>query len=141
MITFKSTQDLQKLTTTDPAHPIIQELIDQLIKAYTWEGHPYIAEDYGYIILIEPGDTDRVLDEIWDDWRLLDIPWEGISRVPKEFLYAVFLANDEFGIGFVIPDANRVRTCRIHLSIVLPLWHSLWDSLWDLLSQPASICC
>ena len=38
-----------------------------LIEAYTWEGHPYNAEDYGYIILIEPGDTDRVLDEIWDD--------------------------------------------------------------------------
>ena len=108
MITFKSTQDLNKLHSNNPAHPIIRELIDQLIKAYTWEGHPYIAEDYGYIILIEPGDTDRVLDEIWDDWTLLDIPWEGIM-LRDGFFIAIFLANNEYGLVFVIPDALCVR--------------------------------
>jgi hypothetical protein len=108
MITFKSTEDLEKLTTNDPAHPVIQKLIDQLIKAYTWEGHPYIAEDYGYIILIEPEDTDRILDEIWDDWRLLDIPWEGIM-LRDGYYIAIFLANNEHGLLFVIPDEDWVK--------------------------------
>jgi len=108
MITFKSTQDLNKLPTDNPAHPVIQELIDQLIRAYTWEGHPYIAEDYGYIVLIEPEDTDRVLVEIWDDWRLLDIPWEGIT-LRDGFYTAIFLANNEYGLVFVIPDEDWVQ--------------------------------
>jgi len=94
MITFKSTSDLSKLPPSDPAHPVIQELIDQLIRTYTWEGHPYNAEDYGYIVLIEPEDTNRVLDEIWNDWRLLDIPWEGIT-LRNGFYTAIFLANNE----------------------------------------------
>jgi hypothetical protein len=56
-----------------PAHNIIKELIKDLISAYTWEDHPYNPDWYGYIILIEPEDTDRVLDEPWDDCRV-DIP-------------------------------------------------------------------
>jgi hypothetical protein len=91
MITFKSPEDLSKLSPDNPAHAVIKELIDQLIRAYTWEGHPYIAEDYGYIVLIEPEDTDRILDEIWDDWNLLDIPWEGIT-LRDGFYTAIFLA-------------------------------------------------
>ena len=108
MITFKSTTDLQTLPANDPAHSVIKELIDQLIRAYTWEGHPYVAEDYGYIILIEPEDSDRVLSEIWDDWTLLDIPWEGITR-EGDFFIAVFLANNQFGLVFVIPDVPWVN--------------------------------
>lgn len=108
MITFKSTSDLQKLSPSDPAHPVIKELIEQLIGAYNWEGHPYNAEDYGYIVLIKPGDTERVLDEIWDDWRLLDIPWEGII-LRDGFYTAVFLANNEYGLVFVIPDEDWVK--------------------------------
>jgi hypothetical protein len=66
MITFKSPEDLQKLSPDDPAYPTVKELIEQLIEAYTWEDHPYNAEDYGYIILIEPEDAQRELDELWD---------------------------------------------------------------------------
>ena len=109
MITFKSPEDLQKLSAHDPAHPVVKKLVDVLINAYTWEGHPYLPDDYGYVVLIEEKDVGRVLDEIWDDWTLLDIPWEGINHVTPDFFYAVFLANDEFGIGFVIPDADWVN--------------------------------
>ena len=35
MITFKSTHDLSKLPSNNPAHSAIKELIDQLIRAYT----------------------------------------------------------------------------------------------------------
>jgi hypothetical protein len=77
MLTFKSTEDLNKLSPDDPSYPVIKELIEDLISAYTWEGHPYNPDWYGYIILVEPGDADRVLDELWDDCTLLNIPWEG----------------------------------------------------------------
>ena len=108
MITFKSLQDLQKLPSNNPAHSVIQELIDQLIRAYTWEGHPYTPEDYGHIILIEPEDTDRILDEIWDDWTLRDIPGKASCNVTG-FYTAIFLANNEYGLVFVIPDEDWVN--------------------------------
>ena len=78
MKTFKSPDDLQKLSPDHPAHATVKELIEQLIEAYTWEDHPYNAEDYGYILLVEEGDADRTLDELWDGCTLLNIMWEGI---------------------------------------------------------------
>ena len=104
---FKSTEDLQQLNKSDPATPVISDMIDKLIKDYTWEGHPYLPDDYGYVVLVEPDDTERVLTEIWDDWSLLDIPWEGITQ-RGDFFIAIFLANDDLGICFVIPDEQWV---------------------------------
>ena len=49
MLTFKSPEDLAELPATDPAYPLVRELIKELIEAYTWEGHPYVAEDYCYL--------------------------------------------------------------------------------------------
>jgi hypothetical protein len=66
MITFKSTADLNKLSPDDPSHPTVKELIEQLISAYTAPDQPYNAEDYGYIILIEPEDADWVNGELRD---------------------------------------------------------------------------
>ena len=107
MKTFKSPDDLNKLSPDVPAHNIIKELIDDLISAYTWEGHPYNPDWYGYIILIEEEDADRVLDELWDDCTLLTIPWEGIT-LQDDFFLAIYLANNEYGLSFVIPDADWV---------------------------------
>jgi hypothetical protein len=70
VITFKSPRDLSKLSPDNPAFPVVKHLVKVLIDAYTWPGHPYLPDDYGYVVLIEPGDTDRVLTEIWDDWTL-----------------------------------------------------------------------
>jgi hypothetical protein len=107
MLTFKSPQDLSKLPADDPAHPLVKELIKDLIEAYTWEGHPYNPDWYGYIILIEPEDADRTLDELWDGCTLLNIPWEGIT-MRDGFYIAIYLANNEYGLSFVIPDADWV---------------------------------
>ena len=104
---FKSPEDIQKLSPDDPAHDVIKELINDLISAYTWEGHPYNPDWYGYIILVEPDDADRVLDELWDDCTLLNIPWEGIT-LQGDFYLAIYLANNEYGLSFVIPDAEWV---------------------------------
>ena len=64
MITFKSTEDLNKLPADDPAYATVKELIEQLISAYSPPGRAYDAENDGYIILIQPEDADRTLDEL-----------------------------------------------------------------------------
>jgi hypothetical protein len=108
MITFKSPEDISKLSPDDPAHATVKELIEQLISAYTQPGEPYNAEDDGYIILIEPEDAQRELDELWDGCTLLNIPWEGIM-LRDGFNTAIYLANNEYGLTFVLPDAEWVR--------------------------------
>jgi hypothetical protein len=108
MLTFKSPEDLAELPPNDPAFPLIKELIKDLIEAYTWEDHPYNPDWYGYIILVEPEDADRTLDELWDGCTLLNIPWEGIT-MKDDFFVAIYLANNEYGLSFVIPDADWVN--------------------------------
>ena len=108
MLTFKSNEDLNKLPPDDPAYATIQELIEQLISAYSPSGRSYDPEDDGYIILIEPEDVDHTLDELWDGCTLLNIPWEGIM-LRGDFFIAIYLANNEYGLTFVIPDADWVN--------------------------------
>ena len=107
MLTFKSPEDLNKLPYDHPAHATVKELIEQLITAYSPPGRAYDAEDDGYIILIEPEDAQRTLDELWDGATLLNIPWEGIM-LRDGFYIAIYLANNEYGLTFVIPDADWV---------------------------------
>ena len=108
MITFKSHNDLLKLNNHDPAYLIMEELVRVLIDDFTTPDHPYSAEDYGYLVLIEPGDADRVLNEIDMPWTLAEVPWEGAS-MRDGFYYAVYLGTDDYGMGFVIPDADWVN--------------------------------
>jgi len=90
MITFKSSADLAKLSHRHPALLHITELLDQ------------IGPDCGYLVLIEEGDIDIDLPEL--QCRLADIPWEGATRYGPYF-HAIHLTNNQFGIGFLIPDA------------------------------------
>ena len=101
MITFKSQADLGKLPQGHPAYPVIKELIELLIDDFPEQ--PYNADDYGYLVLVEPGDTDRELLELDMPWTLAEIPWEGAS-LRGRFIYAVYLGTDDYGMGFVIPD-------------------------------------
>jgi hypothetical protein len=103
MITFKSPEDLNKLSPDDHSYPTVKELIEQLISAYSPPGRAYDAEDDGYIILIEPEDVDRELDELWDGCTLLNIPWEGIMK-RGDFYIGIYLANNEWGLSVVIPE-------------------------------------
>jgi hypothetical protein len=106
--TFKSHNDLRKLTPDDPAQPVVEELVRVLIDDFTEPGQPYSADDYGYLVLIEPGDTDRVLSDIDMPWTLANVPWEGAS-MRQGFIYAVYLGTDDYGMGFVIPNAPWVN--------------------------------
>ena len=125
MLTFKSPEDISKLSHDDPAFHIVKELIKELIEAYTWEGHPYNPDWYGYTILIQEGDADRTLDELWDDCTLLNIPWEGIT-LRDGFFLAIYLANNEYGLCFVIPDAEWVNG-------------ELREMIEDILDPPTSV--
>ena len=102
MITFKSHTDLEKLDSDDPARPLMKKLVKLLIDDFTSPGHPYDAEDFGYVVLIEKGDTDRVLDDIDMPWTLADVPWEGAS-MRQGFYYAVYLGTDDYGMGLRDP--------------------------------------
>ena len=113
MKTFKQHSDLRKLPPDDPAMPVMKTLVKQLIDDFNEPGQTYSADDFGYLVLIEPGDVDRVLTDVDMPWTLADVPWEGAS-MRDGFYYAVYLGTDDYGMGFVIPDASwvggRLRT-------------------------------
>ena len=119
LITFKCIHDLKKLAKNDSAIPVIMELIDSLITAYDTEENPYIAEYYGYIILIEEEDLTGVIEIRELNCRLLDVRWE-FAEKKGDFYYAACLINDEFGLAFVIPNAEWLSDeLRILLSRLL----------------------
>ena len=107
MITFESVSDLSKLPPDDPAFPIIKDLSEKLLTTAHTMDRPYDPDADGYLVLIEEQDIARPLTEIWseDAYRLTDIPWEGVGA-QDGFYIAIFLANNEFGLVFVIPDAD-----------------------------------
>jgi hypothetical protein len=91
MITIKSSADLNKLSHRHSALPLIADLIKQ------------IGPECGYLVLIEEGDIDIDLPEL--HCRLAEIPWDGAIRIGPYF-HAIHLTNNQFGIGFLIPDAQ-----------------------------------
>jgi hypothetical protein len=101
VITFKSHEDLRKLHPDDPALPVMEELVKVLIDDFNEPGQTYSPDDFGFLVLVEPGDTDRALTEI-DMPKLTEIYWEGAS-IRQGFIYAVFLGTDDWGLGFLIP--------------------------------------
>lgn len=108
MITFKSRFDLSKLSPTNPAYPLIDDLVTNLIDAYTWPGHPYVPEDYGYIVLIEEADVDQIIDLPEVQCALTEILWEGCAK-RGDFYLGIYLWNDDAGMSIVIPDAPWVK--------------------------------
>ena len=101
MKTFKSRSDLEKLSPDNPAYPIMEELVKVLIDDFNEPGQTYSPNDFGFLVLIEAGDVDRVLTEI-DMPKLTEIYWEGAS-MRQGFIYAVYLGTDDWGLGFLIP--------------------------------------
>lgn len=108
MITFKCRADLCKLSPSDAAYPIMDEHIKLFIDDYTTPECPYLPELYGYQVLIEESDVDKVIDLPEVGCRLLDIRWEDAYR-RDGFFYAITLVSDQLGLGFLIPDAPWVK--------------------------------
>lgn len=108
MITIKTHSDLDKVDPANPALPVVQELLICLVAAYASSGHSYRPEHHGYIVLIEEGDVNHALDLPELQCRLEEVPWEG-AAMHGQFFHAIYLANNEFGISFLIPGASWVR--------------------------------
>ena len=82
MLKFKSASDLLRLGPAHSALPVLADLINRIITQSLKTKYPYDPENDGYIVLIEEGDTDRPLTEIWGDdaYSLIDVPWESITK-------------------------------------------------------------
>jgi hypothetical protein len=70
MKTFKSASDLEQIRNA-PLHATVESLFQSIV-ADLPEYHP---EDDGYLVLIEPGDVDRVLDDLDMPYRLAEVPF------------------------------------------------------------------
>lgn len=107
MLKFTSEADLLRLNPTNPACPIIQDLVQRIIVDSYGTEYEYDESADGFICLLDSGDTERPLSDIWEDddpYYLIDVPWEGITLDDTgQFYLAVFLANNQYGICFVIP--------------------------------------
>ena len=93
---FKSVQDLNQLHPSDPVLAGIKKHFVRMAEFYP---------DNGYLILVEEGDVNGVLELPELQRRLKDILWEGVSRF-DDYFYAVYLTNNEFALEFLIPDAE-----------------------------------
>ena len=105
MISFKSLNGLSKLPPDDPTYPIIEELARKLLVTTGSMDRLHDPAADGWLALVEEADVERPLTEIWgeDAYSLIDTPWEGVTR-QDGFYVAVFLANNQFGLVFIIPD-------------------------------------
>jgi hypothetical protein len=87
MKTFKSITDVVRFRD-HPLHATVQSLVSAIINDYP----EYRPEDDGYLVLIEPADVDRVLDDLDMPYRLSEVPFEGVTMINGCFL-AVYPAQ------------------------------------------------
>lgn len=76
-------------------------LVELVQRLTTFEG--YDPEADGWVVLIEESEIDQPLTDLWEDWTLQDIPWEGVVKLDG-FYQGIFIASDSFGVAFLIPD-------------------------------------
>jgi hypothetical protein len=114
MKTFKSIADVDRVRG-DPLHRTIKELVLPVIT----ECLDHRPEDYGQLVLLERCDVDRVLHDLDLPWRPAEVPFESVTMIDRCY-YAVYLPNDEFALGFLIPDAEWLPDdLRRHLEMHL----------------------
>ena len=100
MKTFKSIPDVDRLRN-HPLHATVESLFLSIINDYP----EYVPEDDGYLVLIEPGDVNRVLDDLDMPYRLSEVPFEGVTMVDGCF-HAVYIPNNQFALSILVPDAD-----------------------------------
>ena len=101
MKTFKSISDVKQVLGT-PVHDTVRELVVPVIESFS-DSAPYRPEDDGYLVLIEPDDVDRVLDDLDIPHQLSDVPYEAVDMIDGHF-HAFYIPNNQFCIDFLIPD-------------------------------------
>ena len=88
MKTFKSITDVARFR----GHSL-HDTVKQLVSLIIADCPDYRPEDDGYLVLIEPGDVNRVLDDLDVPYRLSEVPFEGVTVADRCF-HAVWLPND-----------------------------------------------
>jgi hypothetical protein len=110
MIQIKHRKDLHQIPIDNPAYPILDELCELLIDSYP----PYEPDADGWLVLLEESDSNRILTELWDDWRIQDIEFESVELSNGVFS-GIFLANNQKGFvicaidGPWLSDAERAH--------------------------------
>jgi hypothetical protein len=105
MLTFKSFECLSQLGSDHPSRAVVEGLLNTIITEAEKHGHIYNPDNDGYIALPSREDTDRELDLFTPPRKLEDVFWDGVDVRSGHFV-AVFLPNNQFGLIFVIPDAD-----------------------------------
>ena len=76
MKTFKSIPDVEQFRD-HALHATIKKLVSTIINDYP----EYVPEDDGYLVLIEPGDVNRVLGDLDMPYRLSEVPFKGVTMI------------------------------------------------------------
>jgi len=112
MVFIKHRYDLNRIQKSNLAYSTLDQLCTQLIDNYP--SYDPVAD--GWLILCEASTNDfnRVLKDIWPegtekDSTLLALQkqWEGIEK-KDGFYHAIYLANNQFGLYFLIPDCPEL---------------------------------
>jgi hypothetical protein len=110
MKAFKSIPDVEQFRD-HPLHATVESLVATVIDEYP----DYRSEDDGYLVLIEPVDAARVLDDLDMPWRLSDVPFEAVTMVDGLF-HAVYIPNNQFALSILVPDEEWLpEDVRRHL--------------------------
>lgn len=103
MKTFKSLEEVESAGLSPPVERVVRCVVAGIVRAYAEHGETYDAEEHGYTILIEEGDTDADLDaEV--GYNLRKAILEGGYCEHGLFCTCV-LHNNEYGVSFLVPDA------------------------------------
>jgi hypothetical protein len=105
MITFSSFVCLSQLDSDHPSRPVVKDLLNTIITEAEKSGHNYHPDNDGYIVLPSRETIDIELDLFTPPRKLEDAYWDGVD-VRSDHFIAVFLPNNQFGLIFVIPDAD-----------------------------------
>ena len=110
---FSSLSSLDQIRGS-PLGPMLREIVIRML------GHfEYSPEDDGFVVLIEEGDVDRVLSDLGLPYRLHEVPFEAVHMQEGHYC-GIYLANNQFAIMFLIPDADWVSgELRRHLEGLL----------------------
>ena len=97
-----------------PLSPVLRGIVVRML------GHfEYDPEEDGYVVLTEEGDVDRVLADLCLPYRLCEVPFEAVHMTEGHFC-GIYLANNQFAVTFLIPDAPWVQgELRQHLENLL----------------------
>jgi hypothetical protein len=101
---FRCRDDVERARLPDELARVVRGTLEGLIEAYAGSGSRFEPDADGWTVLIEEGDGGDAVRDVIGGNSLIDAPLEGVSFEHGCFV-AVWLANNQFGITLVIPDA------------------------------------